>query len=91
MYSLEDYFTPSGAHVTRENVNNVVSAFDLADSYYPHFAMAVQPVAQGGGGAAGVMMAMNAVNGVPALASTELINTLKAWAGHDQVGVFCCF
>ena len=42
-------------------MNNVVSPFDLADSYYPHFEAAVKPVAAGGGAAAGVMMAMNEV------------------------------
>jgi hypothetical protein len=47
--------------VTRENLNAVVTPFDLHDSYFPHFRAAVTPVAQGGGGAVGVMMAMNAV------------------------------
>jgi hypothetical protein len=31
------------------------------------------------------MMAMNAYNGIPALASSELINILKGWAGEDQL------
>lgn len=84
VYSLEDYYTPNGTHVTRENVNNVVSQFEAHDSYYPHFRAAVLPVAQGGGGAAGIMMAMNSVNGVPALASLELINTLKSWSGANN-------
>ena len=60
VYSLEDYHTPNGTHITRENVNNVVSQFEAWDSYYPHFRTAVLPVEQGGGNAAGVMMAMNA-------------------------------
>jgi hypothetical protein len=55
------------------------------DSYFPHFEMAVRPVAQGGGGAAGVMMAMNSYNGVPALASSELIGILKGWSGPDNL------
>ena len=84
VYSLEDYYTPNGTHVTRENVNNVVSQFEAQDSYFPHFRAAVLPVLQGGGGAAGIMMAMNAYNGVPALASSELINTLKAWSGQSN-------
>jgi beta-glucosidase-like glycosyl hydrolase len=84
-YSLEDYHAPDGRHYTRETFNAVVSAFDLADSYFPHFALAAKPVSEGGAGAAGAMMAMNSVNGVPALASTELVNILKGWAGHDQV------
>ena len=57
------YTAPNGHVYTRQNVNNEVSQFDLYDSYYPHFQAAVTPVAQGGGGAAGVMMAMNEVNG----------------------------
>ena len=85
VYSLEDYHTANGTHVTRENVNNVVSQFEAADSYFPHFRAAVLPTAQGGGGAAGVMMAMNSVNSVPALASSELINTLKAWSGPNAM------
>jgi beta-glucosidase-like glycosyl hydrolase len=87
VYSLEDYHTANGTHVTRENVNNVVSQFDLHDSYYPHFRAAILPVAQGGGSAGGVMMAMNAVNGIPALASSELTNTLKDWSGVDKIHV----
>jgi hypothetical protein len=89
VYSLEDYYTPSGEHVTRENINNVVSPFELADSYFPHFAMAVKPVAEGGGGAGGVMMAMNGVNGVPALANSQLIDQLKQWAGSNNVRTIC--
>ena len=54
-YSLEDYHTPSGEHVTRENFNAVVNAFDLHDTYFPHFRAAVLPVAKGGGGAVGVL------------------------------------
>jgi hypothetical protein len=86
---LEDYHTPgpNSTHVTRENVNNVVSQFEAWDSYFPHFEMAVRPVEQGGGGAAGVMMAMNAYNGIPALASSELINILKEWSGPNNMYV----
>jgi beta-D-xylosidase 4 len=86
-YSLEDYHTPSGDHVTRENLNAVVSPFDLHDSYYPHFKAAVSPVAAGGGGAVGVMMAMNAVGTsagntdmVPCTASHPLTGALTDWA-----------
>lgn len=84
VYNLEDYHAPDGTHYTRENINNVVTQFDLADSYTPHFATAVKPVAQGGGGALSVMMAMNEVNGVPCLANAQLINMLKGWAGSPS-------
>ncbi len=85
-YSLEQYKDPTTNFTyTRENINNLASPFDLADSYYPHFQAAVSPVAQGGGGAAGVMMAMNEVNGVPALASSQLIETLRAWGGSNSL------
>ena len=87
-YSLEDYHTPSGVHVTRENLNAVVSQFDLHDTYFPHFKAAVTPVAAGGGGAVGVMMAMNAVGStdgntdmVPCTASHPLTGALTDWAG----------
>jgi beta-glucosidase-like glycosyl hydrolase len=87
-YSVEDYHTPSGQHVTRENLNAVVSQFDLHDSYFPHFRAAVTPVAQGGGGAVGVMMAMNSVGSypgstdmVPCTASHPLTGALTDWAG----------
>lgn len=86
-YSLEDYHTPDGVHVTRENLNAVISPFDLHDSYFPHFKAAVSPVAAGGGGAVGVMMAMNAVGTsaggadmVPCTASHPLTGALTDWA-----------
>jgi hypothetical protein len=41
-----------------------VSDFGLYDSYFPHFKGGVSPVAEGGGAAAGAIMAMNEVNGV---------------------------
>lgn len=81
VYSLEDYMTPSGQHLTRENIDNEVNPFDMFDSYFPHFKAAMLPVEQGGGGAAGVMMAMNEVNGVPCLANPDLIRQLDAWGG----------
>ena len=31
VYSLEDYHTPNGTHVTRENVNNVASQFTVSE------------------------------------------------------------
>ena len=87
-YSLEDYFTPAGDHVTRENFNAVVSQFDLHDTYFPHFRAAVMPVAKGGGAAVGVMMAMNSVGSspgnadmVPCTASHPLTGALTDWAG----------
>lgn len=86
VYSLEHYFdAASNFTFTRENVNNVVSPFDLADSYYPHFQAAVSPVSTGGGAAAGVMMAMNAVNGVPCLANSQLIELLRTWGGPNTM------
>jgi len=60
-YSIEDYHTVDGIHVTRENFNAIVSPFDFYDTYAPHFKAAITPVAQGGGGAIGVMMAMNSL------------------------------
>jgi hypothetical protein len=87
-YSLEDYHTPAGVHVTRENFNAVVSQFDLHDTYFPHFKAAVSPVRRGGGGAVGVMMAMNSVGSspgnadmVPCTASHPLTGALTDWAG----------
>lgn len=82
-YSLEDTYNSSGAHVTRENFNAVVSAFDAADSYFPHFKAGVTPVSQGGAGAAGVMMAMNEFNGIPCTASSYLTGLLFNEWGLD--------
>lgn len=87
-YSLEDYHTPEGVHVTRENFAAAVSPFDLADTYLPHFRAAVLPVASRGAAAAGVMMAMNSVGPtpggadmVPCTANTALTGALLKWSG----------
>ncbi len=86
VYSLEQFFDATDNFTyTRENINNLASPFDLADSYFPHFQQAVSPVASGGGAAAGVMMAMNEVNSVPSLASSQLINQLRLWGGKDSL------
>ena len=86
VYSLEQYFDATDNFTyTRENINNLASPFDLSDSYFPHFQQAVSPVASGGGAAAGVMMAMNEVNSVPSLASSQLINQLRTWGGKDTL------
>jgi hypothetical protein len=102
-YSLEDIHNSSGAHITRENFNAVVSQFDLYDTYFPHFQAGVSPVAQGGGAAAGVMMAMNELNGIPCTADPFLINAtlFTAWGmqgyitsdGGDMVrrSIYCWF
>ena len=92
VYSLEDYHAPDGTHYTRENINTVFpSTFDLADSFFPHFKAAITPVSAGGGGAGGVMQAMNEVDTVPCLANTNLIDTLRLWAAGpagDGAGLY---
>jgi len=77
-YSL-DYYSSDGnmSRVTdrRSTFNAVVSAYDLADTYTRPFRRAI-----GLGGAAGVMYACNEVNGVPAVASSDLAAQLRSWS-----------
>ena len=81
VYSLEDYVDAAGHHWSRENANYNVSAFDLADTYLPHFKAGFG----GAGGAAMVMMSMNALQGIPNTANGGLIALLHAWAPQAVV------
>lgn len=72
-YSLED-----SDGYTRYNFDANVSAFALADTYWPAFKAAVTT-----GGAKGVMCSYNAVNGVPTCASSSLTTVLRGQWGFD--------
>ena len=80
VYSLEDYTDAAGHYWSRENANYNVSAFDLADTYLPHFKTGF-----GAAGAAMVMMSMNALQGIPNTANGGLIARLHAWAPEAVV------
>ncbi len=72
-YSLED-----ADGYTRHNFDARVSEYDLASTYMPAFRASVVE-----GRATGVMCSYNAVNGVPACASTKLNATLRGEWGFD--------
>lgn len=74
-YSLEDV---AGTNTTRFNYDAEVSAFDLADTYFPAWKASVTE-----GGAKGVMCSYNALNGVPTCASQALNATLRGAWGFD--------
>ena len=85
VYSLEDYTDQDGHRWSRENASYNVSAFDLADTYLPHFEAGFRPVAEGGGGAAAAMMSMNALQGTPNTANPGLIARLHSWSPQAVV------
>lgn len=74
-YSLEDAGGAAGMP-TRHNFNAIVSAADLAGTYFPAFKNTVRQ-----GNAKGVMCSYNAVNGVPSCASKFLLRDVlrTAW------------
>ena len=72
-YSLEN---SDGA--TRYNFDANVSAFALADTYFPAFKRSVQV-----GGALGAMCSYNALNGIPTCASAFLTSVLRGEWGFE--------
>lgn len=66
-YSLED-----ADGFQRYNFNAIVSDFDLADSYWPAWEIAIVE-----GGALGIMCSYNAINGVPSCANQRQSNVLR--------------
>lgn len=72
-YSVESY-----DNVTRHTFNAKVSAFDLADSYFPAFKASIQ-----NGGALGVMCSYNELNGKPTCGNPELTKTLREDWGFE--------
>jgi len=71
---------------TRNNFNAIVTAQDLADTYFPAFVSCANR-----GNASGMMCSYNAVNGVPSCASKELLteNLRDKWGFNGYVTSDC--
>lgn len=86
MACAKHFAVHSGPELDRHRFDAVVSERDLYETYLPQFERVVRE-----GKVAGVMSAYNAVNGVPATASSFLLNNLlrKQW-GFDGYVVSDC-
>ncbi len=86
MACAKHFAVHSGPEEARHRFNAVVSERDLYETYLPQFERVVRE-----GRVAGVMSAYNAVNGVPATASSALLTDLlrKQW-GFDGYVVSDC-
>ena len=86
MACAKHYAVHSGPERERHRFNAVISERDLYETYLPQFERVVRE-----GKVAGVMSAYNAVNGIPATASTFLLTDLlrKQW-GFDGYVVSDC-
>ena len=86
MACAKHYAVHSGPEPERHRFDAVPSDRDLYETYLPHFEMAVRE-----GQVGGVMGAYNAVNGVPACASSFLlIDLLRNQWGFDGYIVSDC-
>lgn len=72
-YSVENF---NGT--TRHNFDAVVSAYDLAETYFPAWEIVVKE-----GGALGVMCSYNELNGIPTCGNPELTATLREDWGFE--------
>lgn len=85
-YSLENSRAPNGTMVSRHNFDANVSSKDLAEYYLVPWQAAVEQ-----GGCLSIMCSENAVNGVPACAHADMINTLlRSQWGFDGFVVSDC-